>query len=66
MGLEIIILNEVSQRQTSYNIAYIWNLKIQYKQIYLQNRNSATNVENKFMVKKGQRGGGRDKLGVWD
>ena len=31
----------------------------------LQNRNRLTNVEDKFMVTKGDRGG-RDKLGVWD
>ena len=27
MGLEIIILSEVRERQISYDIAYIWNLK---------------------------------------
>ena len=27
MDLEIIILNEVRQRQTSYAITYMWNLK---------------------------------------
>ena len=27
MDLEIIILSEVSQRQISYDIAYMWNLK---------------------------------------
>ena len=32
---------------------------------YLQNRNRVTDVENKFMVTKGERGG-RDKLGDWD
>ena len=26
MDLEIIILNDVRQRQVSYNIAYMWNL----------------------------------------
>ena len=27
MELEIIILSEVRQRQMSYNITYMWNLK---------------------------------------
>ena len=27
MALEIIILSEVSQRQISYSIIYMWNLK---------------------------------------
>ena len=35
-------------------------------QTYLQNRNRLTGTENKFMVTKGERGLGRDKLGVWD
>ena len=31
IDLEIIILIEVSQRQISYDIAYLWNLKKLYK-----------------------------------
>ena len=31
MDLEIIILNEVCQRQISYDITYIWDLKKGYK-----------------------------------
>ena len=31
MDLEIIILSEVSQRKTSYDVTYLWNLKIQMK-----------------------------------
>ena len=27
MDLEIIILSEVSERQTSYDITYMWNIK---------------------------------------
>ena len=36
-----------------------------YKWTYLQNRNN-TDLENKRMVTKGERCGGRDILGVWD
>ena len=41
------------QRQTSYDIAYIWNLKKGYKWTYLQNRNGVTDVENKLMAIRG-------------
>ena len=29
-------------------------------------RNRLTDIENKLMFTKGERGGGRDKLRVWD
>ena len=32
----------------------------------LQNRNKLTDIENKFMVTKGEGVWGKDKLGVWD
>ena len=53
------------ERQMSYDITYMWNLKKLYKWIYLQNRNRVTDVENKLMVTKGE-SGGKDKLGDWD
>ena len=66
MDLEIVILSEVSQTERQiYDIAYMWNLKKQYKWTYLQNRNRVTNVENKLMVTRGK-ARGRDKLGDWD
>ena len=51
MNLEII-LSEVSQRQISYDITYMWDLKKWYKWTYLQNRNRFTDMEQKFMVTK--------------
>ena len=36
--------------QISYDIAYMWNLKKEYKWTYLQNKNRVTDVENKLMV----------------
>ena len=33
MDLEVIILSEVSQRQISYDITYMWNLKKKKKKI---------------------------------
>ena len=41
------------ERQISYDVAYMWNLKNGYKWTYLQNRNRVTDVENKLMVTKG-------------
>ena len=44
----------------------MWNLKKWYEWTYLQDRNRLTDIENKLMDTKGERGRGRDKLGVWD
>ena len=52
------------ERQMSYDITYMWNLKKWYQWTYLQSRNRVTDVENKLTVTKGERGG--DKLGEWD
>ena len=45
------------ERQISYDIAFMWNLKKWYKWTYLQNRNRPTDIGNKFMVTKGDAGG---------
>ena len=43
MDLEIIILSEVSQRQISYDITYMWNLKYDTnKHIYETETDSQT------------------------
>ena len=36
----------------------MWNLKKLYKRYYLQNRNKLLDIENKFMVTKGEWRGG--------
>ena len=68
--LEIIILTEVSQteeRQVSYDIAYMCNLKKKKDtNELLQNRNRLTDLEKETMVTRGERVEGRDTLGVWD
>ena len=50
----------------SYDIAYMWSLKIWYKWTYLQNRNRVTDVENKLTVAKGERkrGGIKCEIGI--
>ena len=59
MELEIIILSEVRESQTSYDIAHMWNLKKMIKQTYLQNKNRLTDIEIELMITKGNgRGGG--------
>ena len=68
MDLEMIILSEISQTEKD-NI--IWHhlhveSKKWYKWAYVQNRNRLTDIEHKFMVPKGDSGGGGNKLGVWD
>ena len=51
------------ERQTSHDIAYMWNLKQWYKWTYLQSRNWVTDVENKLKGYQGGKGG--DKLEDW-
>ena len=52
------------ERQMSYDITHMWNLKKWYKWTYLQNRNRLTDIKDKLIITKGV-GEGRDKLGVW-
>ena len=60
------VLSEVRQKQISYDITYMENLKRKwYKQTYLQNRKRLTDIENKLTVTKGEYVG-RGKLGGWD
>ena len=49
-------LNEVSQRQMSYAITYMRNLKKMIQMNFLQDRSRLTDIENKpKMVTKGER-----------
>ena len=52
------------ERQMSYDITYMWNLKKWYKGTYLQNRNRLTDRKQTYGYQMGKRG--RDKLGIWD
>ena len=53
MDLEIIILSEVGQRQISYDITCMWNLKYDTSElIYKTETDSQT--ENKLVVVKGE------------
>ena len=46
------------ERQISYDITYMWNLKKWYKWVNLPNRNWVTDVENKLIVTRGMGGEG--------
>ena len=51
------------ERQVSYDIAYIWNLKKWYEWTYLQNKNRVTDVEKQtYGYQSGRRS---NKLGDW-
>ena len=65
MDLEIIKVNEVRERQTSYGSTYMWNVRKWSKSTYLQNRNSLTDTGNKLLVTKWE-SEERDKPGIWD
>ena len=42
----------------------MWNLKYDTNELIYKTERLA-DIENKFMVTKGERGWGRDKLGLW-
>ena len=46
------------ERQKSYHITYMWDLKEWYKWTHVQNRNRTTDIESKLMVTKGESGEG--------
>ena len=62
MDLEMIILSEVRERQIPYDITYRWTLI----QMNLGNRNRCTDIGNKLIITKRERGWGRDKLSILD
>ena len=58
MDLEIIIISEASQRQISYDITYMWNLKMIQMNLFTK-RNRLTDLEKELLVisRKGHGGG---------
>ena len=63
MDLEIIRLSV----KDKYHITYMKNLKKLYKWTHLQTRNRLTDLENKLMVTKGERGrmtGINEEIGI--
>ena len=69
MDLETVIQSEVSQKEENKyhiltHICRIW--KNWYRWSYLQSINRDTEVENKHVDTKGDKGGAWDELGDWD
>ena len=44
MGLEIIILSEVNQRQILYDITYMWNLKYDTNETEMDSKTQRTDL----------------------
>ena len=62
--LEIIILSEVSQRQTSYDIADMWNPKKMIQiNLFIKEKQTRRLREQTYDYQRGKVGG-RDKMGV--
>ena len=62
----IIILSQSErERQILYDITYLWNLKQDTNELIYQTETGSP-IENKLIVTQGEKGCGRDKLGVWD
>ena len=61
------MLSEISYTKTNtiYHL-YVDSKKIIQMNIYTQNRNRLTDIEDKLLVTKGEKKVGRDKLGVWN
>ena len=67
MDLEIIILSEVSQKEKDkyHMISLISGIQNMIQMNLFTKQKQLTDVE-KLMITKGEKGWGRDKLGVWD
>ena len=63
MQLETSILSEVNQKE-KYDITYVESKKWYNELIYKTETYSQTSKTNIWLPKR--KGGGRDKLGVWD
>ena len=61
MDLETVIMSEIHQtdKDTSYNITYVWNLKNGTKWIYFQNKSGVTDAEKSYCYQNENEGGER-------
>ena len=63
MDLDMIILSEVNQRQVSYDITYMWDLKKNDSNAFIYKTEIDIHTKKRNLwIPKGE----RDKLGVWD
>ena len=54
MELEIITLSQSTEKDKYHDINYMWNLKYDTNELLL-NRNRVTDLDNRFVVAKGER-----------
>ena len=59
-----LVKSNSGERQISYDIPYMWNLRKLYKWILYKTEINSDIKKKKLMVTKGQRG--ENKLWVWD
>ena len=69
-GPRDIILSEISKnkqtnKQISYDITSIWNLKYSRNE-HIYETKAVTDIKNRFVVGKGWGRWGRERLGVWN
>ena len=66
MDIKNIILSEVSQRQMSHDISYMWNLKkiIQMK-LFTTQKQTHRHRKQTYGYQRGKVWG-RERLGIWD
>ena len=65
MDLKIIILSEGSQRQISYDITYMWNLKYDTNFFIYKTEIDSQTQKKIHIAIKGEKVG-RDKSGIWN
>lgn len=66
MDLETVIMSEIHQtdKDTSYNITYVWNLKNGTNEFIFKTE-VESQMQKKVIVTKMKMREGRDKLGDW-
>ena len=64
MDIEIIILSEVSERQKSFDITYMWNLKQDTNELIGKRETDSQTLKNLWLPKGTVRGKGG--LGIQD
>ena len=57
MSTKLSEIRSDTGRKILYVITYIWNLKNKTNKCLYRNRNRLTDIEHKFTVTKGERGG---------
>ena len=65
MGLEIIILSEVRQRQIPYDITYMWNIKYGTREYICETETDSQTQRTDLQLSRERGSGGREELDIW-